>query len=115
MRTRRFTWLTNAFSKKVENRRVHAYPMDWRGFDRARFINVLRGIAAGSEIEAVPLMELPAGDRLVLAPYRYRVRDGLHRFYGSIAAGFESLPATIVTAAELQKLSKNLGWDASLN
>jgi hypothetical protein len=95
--------------------RVRAYPMDWCGFDRSRFINVLKGIAAGSEIEAVPLMELPAGDRLVLAPYRFRVRDGLHRFYGSIAAGFECLPATIVSAAKLRELSKNLGWDDSFN
>src|SRR5258708_5798374 len=88
--------------------RVHAYPMDWRGFDRARFIDVLQGIVAVTEIEAVPLMELPAGDRLVLAPYRYRVRDGVHRFYGSIAAGFECLPATVVTVAKLHEISKNL-------
>lgn len=68
---------------------------DWRGFDRSRFMSVLNGIAAGAEIEPVPLLELPAGDFVNRAPYRYRVRDGYHRFYASIAVGFECLPAVI--------------------
>jgi hypothetical protein len=67
----------------------------WRGFDRARLISVLKGIATGAEIEPVPLLELPPGD-FPAAPYRYRVRNGFHRFYASIAAGFECLPAEIL-------------------
>jgi hypothetical protein len=67
---------------------------DWRGFDRARLISVLNGIAMGAEIEPVPLLELPTGD-FPPARYRYRVRDGFHRFYASIAAGFACLPAVI--------------------
>jgi hypothetical protein len=68
--------------------------MDWCGFDRARLISVLKGITMGDEIEPVPLIELPTSD-FPPAPYRYRVRNGYHRFYASIAAGFECLPAVI--------------------
>jgi hypothetical protein len=72
----------------------------------------LRGIVDSSNIEAVPLIQLPPGDRLVIVQYRYRVRDGFHRFYASILAGFEFLPATIITLAELSEISKNLGLDS---
>jgi hypothetical protein len=68
--------------------------LDWCGFDRDRLISVLNSIATGAEIEPVPLLKLPPGD-FSAAPYRYRVRNGFHRFYASIAAGFECLPAEI--------------------
>lgn len=67
---------------------------DWQGFDYARLISVLKGIATGAEIEPVPLLTLPAS-YFPAAPYGYRVRDGFHRFYASIAAGFDYLPAVI--------------------
>ena len=75
--------------------RVLAVAKDWRGFDRSRFISVLKGIVTAAEIEPVPLLELPVFE---FAPttYRFRVRNGFHRFYASIVAGFESLPAEIV-------------------
>jgi hypothetical protein len=68
--------------------------LDWHGFDHGRLISILKGIATGAEIEPVPLLKLPSGD-FPAAPYRYRVRNGFHRFYASIAAGFEYLPAVI--------------------
>lgn len=68
---------------------------DWRGFDRCRLISVLKGIAIGAEIEPVPLLQLPP-DLPSRAPYGFRVLDGFHRFYASIATGFERLPASIV-------------------
>lgn len=68
---------------------------DWRGFDRRRLISVLNGLATGAEIAPVPLLQLPP-DLPSRAPYGFRVLDGFHRFYGSIAAGFECLPASIV-------------------
>jgi hypothetical protein len=43
-------------------------------------------------MEPVPLLKLPDGDFL-RPPYGYRVRDGYHRFFASIAAGFECLSA----------------------
>jgi hypothetical protein len=75
-------------------RRVSTFPKDWNGFDRSRFVSVLKGIVAAAEIEPVPLLELPVYE---FAPntYRFRVRDGYHRFYASIVAEFDCLPAVI--------------------
>jgi hypothetical protein len=70
-------------------------PKDARGFERARLVAVLNGIATGSEIEPVPLLKLPSSELLSRAPYGYRVLDGFHRFYASIVAGFECLPGMI--------------------
>lgn len=69
-------------------------PKDRHGFERARLVSLLKGIATGAEIEPVPLLEFPQHDVWPM-PYQYRVRDGFHRFYASIAAGFECLPAEI--------------------
>jgi hypothetical protein len=67
---------------------------DWRGFGRARMIGVLSGMASGAEMPPVPVVALPpAGDPA--APFAYRVCDGFHRFYASVAAGFEMLPVVI--------------------
>jgi hypothetical protein len=76
--------------------RSPAVEKDWRGFDRVRMVSILRGFVAGVEIEPVPLLTLPAGTFLFPAPYRYRVKDGFHRFYASVAAGFQCLPGAIV-------------------
>jgi|SRR5882757_11510172 hypothetical protein len=75
--------------------RVSTVTKDWRGFDRRRFVSVLKGIVTAAEIEPVPLLQLPVFE---FAPntYRFRVRNGFHRFYASIVAGFECLPAVIV-------------------
>ncbi len=70
------------------------HPKDWRGFDRARMVSILNGIVTGAEIEAVPLLELPIFE-FSPRPYRYRVLNGVHRFYASIVAGFENLPGVI--------------------
>jgi hypothetical protein len=77
---------------------------DWHGFDRARLISVLAGIATGTEIEPVPLADMPQPAApsdpslawtVLRSPFSYRVKDGFHRFYASVAAGFECLPAVI--------------------
>ena len=75
--------------------RSREHPKDWRGFDRARLIDVLRGIVAAAEIPPVPLFALPPLEFWQPSPFRYRVKNGVHRFYGSVAAGFECLPAEI--------------------
>lgn len=67
-------------------------PKDWNGFDRERLVQVLSGIATGADIPPAPLAVLPGGDILTPVPYLYRVQDGYNRFYGSVAAGFDSLP-----------------------
>jgi hypothetical protein len=75
--------------------RVLRVTKDWRGFDRSRFVSVLKGIVTAAEIEPVPLLELPVYE---FGPntYRYRVRNGFHRFYASIVAGFECVAAVVV-------------------
>ena len=80
--------------------RKPAMALDWRGFERARLVSILKGFVSGAEIDAVPLVELPAGTFVVptfvpKGPYSYQVRNGYHRFYASIVAGFEALPGTV--------------------
>jgi hypothetical protein len=71
-------------------------PHDWCGFDRARLAHILKGFTTGTRIQPVPLLELPPSDLPSRTPYGYRVLDGYHRFYASIAAGFECLPASVI-------------------
>jgi hypothetical protein len=75
--------------------RVMTVAKDWCGFDRSRFISVLKGIVTAAEIEPVPLLELPVFE-FASTTYRFRVRNGFHRFYASIVARFECLAAIIV-------------------
>lgn len=72
--------------------RVPERGLDSNGLDRSRLISVLKGFAAATEIAPVTLVMLPSSD-FPPAPFRYRVRDGFHRFYTSAAAGFACLPA----------------------
>ncbi|CAB3775084.1 hypothetical protein [Paraburkholderia humisilvae] len=67
---------------------------DWHGFDRERLVRILNGIAADTVIAPVPVSTL-ARTGFPESPFRYRIRDGLHRFYASVAAGFECLPVVI--------------------
>jgi hypothetical protein len=69
--------------------------LDWYGFDRSRMIRVLSWMATGAEIQPVPVVALPPADDPA-APFAYRVCNGFHRFYASVAAGFEMLPVVIL-------------------
>ncbi len=71
-------------------------PKDFGGFDRKRLVAVLRGIAGGDEIPPVQLRALKPLNDWHRLPFTYQVDDGFHRFYASVAAGFEFLPASIV-------------------
>ncbi len=94
--------------------RAKTCPNDWLGFDRTRMIRVMSWIATESEIEAIPLIQLPELDeRLASTPFRYhrysyRTTDGFHRFYASVVARFENVPATITTVSELMDLAEKL-------
>jgi hypothetical protein len=68
---------------------------DWQGFDRARMIHVLRWMASDAAIQPVPVVKLPPADDPA-GPFAYRVCDGFHRFYASVAAGFELLPVVVL-------------------
>ncbi len=73
---------------------VPEVPKGFRGFDRQRMIDVLAGIAADKAVPPVSLLILPALADISKAPFPYRVLDGVHRFYASVEAGFEQLPAS---------------------
>ncbi len=74
--------------------RFPEYPKDWRGFDRLRLVSILKGFVTDAQIEPVPLVALP-DEEFPPSPFRFRVCNGLHRFYASVAAGFEGLPSVI--------------------
>jgi hypothetical protein len=99
-----------ALTDVIPPMRKPAYPKDWRGFERERLLALLRRVVADEQIDPVPLFELPASDPTVSLAYRYSVRDGYHRFYASIIAGFSHLPASIETLAEILQQSHDLGW-----
>jgi hypothetical protein len=69
-------------------------PKDFHGFDHDRLVLILKGFVADAEIPPVPLLLLPSLADISKPPFKYRVLDGLHRFYASVAAGFEFLPVT---------------------
>jgi hypothetical protein len=72
--------------------RWHSVPKDWRGFDRFRLLKIFEGFKNGADIEPVPLYENPPREFPPIQ-YRFEVINGVHRFYASVAAGFECLPA----------------------
>jgi hypothetical protein len=55
-------------------------------------VRILKWFIIGVEIEAVLLLRVSSVDEITPPQFQYRVRDGYHRFYASVAAGFESLP-----------------------
>lgn len=75
--------------------RLPSKPLDWRGFDRARTVSILKGFVADAEIPPVDLLILPPLADISAPPFKYRVLGGVHRFYASIAIGFDFLPSTM--------------------
>jgi hypothetical protein len=71
--------------------RLVGYPLSWRGLDQVRFIRILKWMVTNTEIEPVPVVAMPYVE-LGSSPYAFRVRDGVHRFYASVAVGFSHLP-----------------------
>jgi hypothetical protein len=61
-----------------------------RWFDEARLISIFEGIIASDSIPPIDVDLAPAPAQ------RYRVRDGLHRYYASIALGFSRVPVTVL-------------------
>lgn len=62
------------------------------GFDEFRMVNILQGIARR---QIIPPVEVT--DHQQQGEYRYKVYDGFHRFYASVAAGFPCLPTITVS------------------
>jgi hypothetical protein len=70
------------------DRMVRVVPLDANGFRRDKMMPVLVGIRDGADIvPPVPVEAISIG--------RYRLRDGTHRYYASLALGFSHLPCEI--------------------
>ena len=67
--------------------------LDWRGFRRERMVRILQGFRTDA---ALPPVDVVRFDAPSIEGYRYRLVDGCHRFYASVAAGFSKIPARLV-------------------
>jgi hypothetical protein len=67
---------------------VRILPLDANGFRRDKMMPVLVGIRDAADIKPPVPVERVGIDR-------YRLRDGTHRFYASLALGFSHLPCDI--------------------
>ena len=61
------------------------------GLNRERSISILKAFASGAARPAIEVDEPPD-----LEGYRYRVRDGYHRFHLSVAVGYLRLPVSVL-------------------
>jgi len=75
--------------------RLPSRPFDWRGFERTRMVFILQGFVAGEAIPPIDLLVLPTLNDISGQPFKYLVLAGVHRFYASMAVGFEFLPSTM--------------------
>jgi len=69
------------------------------GFSRRRMTEVLRAIASDRALPPIEVVE-PWH-----SPYKYVIGGGVHRFYGSVAAGFSQIP---IVRRWLPKLPKHV-------
>lgn len=71
--------------------RDRGHGKDFHGFDRGRMMKILKGFVAGDIIEASDAIELPNDRDFCRGQYRYRISDGVHRYFASIAAGYTEI------------------------
>jgi len=60
------------------------------GLHEDRAVSLLRAFRAGIAVPPLEVHEPPEPRK-----FRYRVRDGFHRYYLSVAAGFPMLPVSV--------------------
>jgi hypothetical protein len=77
--------------------RLPEYPLDHCGFVRQRMVNILTGFVTDAPVPPVDIIELTRSGFRQL-PFRFRLVDGMHRFYGSLAAGFTHVPVRVLDA-----------------
>jgi hypothetical protein len=61
-----------------------------RWFYKDRMVSILKGMVSGSVLPPIKIDRPP----VIHAPHTYRLRDGFHRFYASVALGFSHLPVS---------------------
>jgi hypothetical protein len=65
------------------------------GFNRERVVSILKGFQAGALLPPIDLLRIPPTHDISGDPFTFRVIDGFHRFYASIAVGFVFVPASL--------------------
>ncbi len=60
------------------------------GLDEDRTVSVLRAFRSAAPLPPLEVHQPPEPKRC-----KFRVRDGYHRYYASVAAGFECLPVSV--------------------
>ena len=60
-------------------------------FQRERMVSILRAFASGQVLPPLKVDEPPTQGR-----FRFRVREGFHRYYASAAVGFPELPVAVI-------------------
>lgn len=68
------------------------------GSARQRVVQILRGFVSKDEIPPILIDRLEPPE-----PYRFRLRNGAHRFYCSVAAGFTHVPAVVYAPEEWRR------------
>lgn len=72
----------------VERRSVGIFKDNEKRTAGERVVRILKGFVSGDEISPVEFKYEKPGSQ-----YRYRLYNGTHRFYCSVAAGFSHVPA----------------------
>jgi hypothetical protein len=65
------------------------------GFNRERVLSILKGFRTDAQLPPIDLLRIPPTHDISGDPFKLRVVDGFHRFYMSIAVGFEFVPASL--------------------
>lgn len=68
---------------------------DWRGFCRDRYVSALSAMISGIALPPIKVQAYVVSDLAFSPPYQYWVRDGFHRYYASLAAGFQIIPVKV--------------------
>lgn len=68
-------------------------------FKEQRIVDILRGFRVGDKLPPIEVDEPPTN-----TGFRYRVRDGFHRYYASAAVGFIQLPVSVRPYFDLNPL-----------
>ena len=82
------TWPTSTVPLIEVGAPIRDFGIKW--FDEDRMISVLRGMIHGNVLPPLEAHEPPHTNH-----FKYKVRDGFHRYYASAALGFDYLPISL--------------------
>ncbi len=109
-------WWAKAGMESFQARRRHYNPLEQdglriveisriqprlraRGFNERRLMRILKGFKRDDKIPPIHVTqaaEAATGEALPDPGYPYRVQDGFHRYFCSLAAGFTHIPVIVI-------------------